>query len=351
MALTVELNPNETRLREAELRARTGKLRMRDVANELDVPEAALLEARLATGEATRLKRQDGEAGFGKIIEHVVAVGEVMALTRNAHCVHEQHGRYSQPKFYGAMGQVVGEVDLRIFTQHWCFGYAMREPLESGTRHSLQFFDEFGDAVHKIYVTQATDFGAFETLVADHTEPHPSPPTYTTKSSPKPESADESIDLDGFRLGWAKLEHSHAFYGLLNEYGVGRHQAMRLGGPDFVRQIDPKHVRKAFETCAFEKTPVMIFVSNAGCVQIHSGSIDNIKIMGPWFNILDPHFNLHLREDRISFAYVVRKPSVRGDVHAIELYDEDGFCFLQMFGERKPGETEREDWRSTVLSL
>lgn len=95
----------------------------------------------------------------------------------------------------------------------------------------------------------------------------------------------------------------------------------------------------------------MVFVGSRGCVQIHSGPVERIRRMGPWLNVLDPRFNLHLREDRIAEAYVVRKPSVRGDIHSLELFDASGGCFCQIFGARPPGGAERADWRELVSGL
>jgi putative hemin transport protein len=73
--------------------------------------------------------------------------------------------------------------------------------------------------------------------------------------------------------------------------------------------------------------------------------------MGPWVNVLDPRFNLHLRADRIASAWAVRKPSQRGDVHSLELYDADGLCFCQIFGARKSGDAERPDWRALITGV
>jgi putative hemin transport protein len=95
----------------------------------------------------------------------------------------------------------------------------------------------------------------------------------------------------------------------------------------------------------------MVFVGNPGCMQIHAGPVQRIEVVGPWLNVLDPRFNLHLREDRIAAAWVVRKPSANGDIHALELFDSDGDCVCQIFGERRMGETERIDWRSLVTDL
>src|SRR5262249_20710224 len=96
---------------------------------------------------------------------------------------------------------------------------------------------------------------------------------------------------------------------------------------------------------------IMCFVGNPGCIQIHTGPIKVLKAMGPWFNILDPRFNLHLREDAIAQAWVVKKPTSDGVVTSVELLDANGFCFTQFFGERKPGRAELENWRWIDNSL
>jgi putative hemin transport protein len=94
-----------------------------------------------------------------------------------------------------------------------------------------------------------------------------------------------------------------------------------------------------------------VFVGNPGCIQIHSGPVHNLKRMGPWFNVLDPDFNLHLREDKIVSAWVVYKPTRDGTVTSLELYDADDFCFAQLFGARKPGKPELEGWRAIAAAL
>jgi putative hemin transport protein len=337
--------------REAALRASGTTPRMRDAAAMLGVPEAALLEARRATGAAVRLRRPDGPGGFGAVVAQLPAAGEVMALTRNEACVHEKYGRYAPAEIEGSMGQVVGEIDLRLFLRAWAFGYRLTEETRSGPRTSLQFFDATGTAVHKVYATAATDPDGFDQIVADFADPDAAPATFAEIASEPAPRPDSEIDIAGFVAGWHALRHTHEFYGLLRRFGVGRAQAMRLGGPDLARPVLPGSARALLAATAANGVPVMVFVGNPGCVQIHSGPVHRIEVMGPWLNVLDPRFNLHLREDRIAGAWVVRKPSVNGEIHALELYDADGDCFCQIFGERHAGETERADWRELVTDL
>jgi putative hemin transport protein len=338
------------RARHAALVAAAGPVRARDAARRLGVSEAELAAARVAGGAGAALRR-DPERGLAPLLEALPAAGEMMALTRNAHCVSEVHGRYAPPGFVGGMAQVVGAIDLRLFLAHWAHAFAVEEDTRSGPRRSLQVFDAAGDAVHKVYATEATDPAAFAAIVEAFADPDPAPLAVAPPPAAAPDRPDAEIDVAALRAAWAALEHSHDFFGLLRRLGVSRAQALRLAGPDFARAVPAAAARTLLERAAAAETPLMIFVGNPGCVQIYSGPVRRIEVVGPWLNVLDPRFNLHLREDAIAGAWVVRKPSLRGDVHALELYDAAGFAFAQVFGLRPPGERERADWRALATGL
>ena len=274
-----------------------------------------------------------------------------MALTRNEACVSEKHGAYGKPSFHGAMGQVLGEIDLRLFVRHWAYGYAVTEETKSGERFSLQFFDGAGDAVHKIYAIDGSDRDLLDALVAEHADPEALPALYAPPLPDPAELPDADIDAEGLRYGWRTLQHSHDFFGLLREFCVTRRQAMRLGAPEFTHRVRTSAAEHLLTEASARGVPLMIFVGNRGCMQIFSGTVSRVARVNGWMNVLDPRFNLHLRSDLVDEAWVVRKPSARGDVHALELFDADGFCFAQFFGERKPGTTERDDWRALVTAL
>lgn len=335
---------------EARLRANGKTLRGRALAHAIGVPEAALVEARCLQNSAVPLRRPDGATGYGELLSHLVSAGGIMALTRNEACVSEMHGAYVQPSFHGSMGQVLGEIDLRLMLDHWVYGYAVTDQTKNGERRSLQFFDAAGEAVHKIYATASTDLRKFKGVGARYADAEVAPALFSRPPEASPESADAEIDAVGLLNGWRTLEHSHDFFGLLRKFGVSRPQAMRIGATVFTRPAPVSAVDDVLKAAAEQKIPLMIFVGNRGCIQIFSGLIDRVARVNTWLNVLDSRFNLHLRTDMIENAWLVRKPSARGDVHSLELFDADGFCFAQVFGERKPGTTERGDWRSLVTS-
>ncbi len=338
--------------REVELRGARPGLRRRDAAEALGVCEAALVEAlRISEGGALSLRRPTSPEGFGELLKELPPLGRLMALTRNEHCVHEVYGAYAAPQLFGAMGMTLGAIDLRLFLSNWRFGYALTEQTERGPRRSLHFFDASGEAVHKIYATAETDLEAWEALVSRWTDPAPAAPEYVAPPPRRAGRPDAEVELEALRAGWAAMRDPHDFETLLKKHDVTRIQALALVGEDFARPVARESIRTVLEGAAAGEVPLMVFVGNRGCIQIHTGAPRTVKVMGPWLNILDPGFNLHLREDRVASAWVTRKPAGADHVHALELYDETGFCFARVFGERHGDEAERADWRALATGL
>ncbi|MEM9044228.1 MAG: ChuX/HutX family heme-like substrate-binding protein [Pseudomonadota bacterium] len=320
--------------------------RTRDIADMLGVPEGLVLEAR--TGREVRRLGLKGPEFIG-VLEALKGVGSVMTLTRNDACVHETTGEIGEVAAHGAMGQVVGEIDLRLFLKQWHVGYAIEEETRSGLRHSVQVFDTTGRAVIKIYASVDTDMVAWEQSLAPYLDMETSVAAFSPAPPKTRDAPDSEIDVEVLREQWQALEHSHDFHKMLRELSVGREQALRLAGGDLASRIRNDVLERLLRLAAEKAVPIMCFVGNPGCIQIFSGEIQTVQMMGPWLNVMDPKFNLHLRTDRAAGAWVVRKPtSLRGVITSLELFDADGELICQFFGARPPGEGEREAWREIV---
>lgn len=288
------------------------------------------------------------------IFDRLTALGPVMALTRNASCVHEKDGVYDAIDLGKVMGLVLNhDIDLRMFLNRWVHALSVDTPLDDGgQRRSIQFFDAAGVAVHKIFSRPATDLAAWEALIADFIDSDadatPLFVPYPAKTADRP---DCEIDVDDLRLRWDALKDVHDFFAMLKKVGVGRLQAMRLVGAPYARPLPVDAILPMLEAASKDKVPIMCFVGNEGCIQIHSGPVSRIQPMGPWINVLDPGFNLHLRGDHVAHAFAVWKPQSDSAVNSIELFDGDGMLIAQFFGERKPGIPERADWQQLVERL
>lgn len=342
-------DPDALQQRWEALRADAPHTRIRNAAAALGVAEAQLLATRCGTG-VTRL---DGP--FGTLLTEVEPLGQVMALTRNEGAVHEKTGVYHNVKLMESheMGLVLDEaIDLRLFLSNWHVGFAVTTESAAGPRHSLQFFDETGTAVHKIFLTRKSDTAAYDALVDRYRHRNQSRKQPVEPPAPRdPGTPDDAINQAAFLEDWAALRDTHDFFPLLKEHAVGREQALRLAEGRFTRRVPPESLRQTLTAAAAQEAPIMIFVGNRGCLQIHTGPVRKLKPTPPWFNVLDPGFQLHLNEEHVASAWVVEKPTRDGTVTSLELLNADGEVLALLFGKRKPGLPERDDWRGIIRSL
>ena len=315
-------------------RSEQPKTRARDLAEQLGVTEAHLIAAAVDGVEVVRL-----ECDMDRLFALVRALGPVLALTRNAHCVHERDGTYLDYHSGQHASMVLGpDIDLRMFPRHWVHAFATRQ----GDRRSVQIFDAAGDAVHKIHLRPHSDIAAFDALVAAlraedqsdiiHTEPRK--PTEAPRASP-----DKRDDLRG---EWEVMSDTHQFLRLTSKLKMNRLGAYRIVGEDKAKALTPDTVSEVLRQAAARQIPLMIFVGNMGCIQIHGGLIHRVEPMGPWMNVLDPGFNLHLRSDKVAEVYLVRKPTKHGMAVSLEAFDAEGMVILQIFGQRAPGNEQSQ---------
>ncbi|HEX8298386.1 MAG TPA: ChuX/HutX family heme-like substrate-binding protein [Rubricoccaceae bacterium] len=336
----------------SDYRAANPSARIRTAAQDLGASEAQLVATGI-DGAAVALAPPAG--GWRALLPELEAFGDVMALTRNDACVHERHGVYHTFDVALPHGMALvanEEIDLRLFCARWASAFAVAAGEPGKERRSLQFFDRHGDAVHKVFLTAASDRAAYDAFVDAHRAPTDAAPlTVTPRTAPVTDRPDADIDADAFLAGWTGLQDTHDFFPLLRDHGVGRVQALRLAEGRYTERTEATAVRRAIEAAAADGTPIMVFVGNPGAIQIHTGPVQNLMTREPWFNVLDERFNLHLDETRIAEAYVVVKPTADGDVTAVEAYDAAGNQIVQLFGKRKPGQPELGAWRDIVAGL
>ena len=339
------------KVRYQQLKREKPEIRARNAAQELGVSEGSLLAAQVGSG----VMRLDDNAQA--ILKDVLSLNEVMALTRNESCVHERKGLYDNCHFFShdrkSMGLFLNpDIDLRLFMEHWKYCFFAVEPGRGKIRKSLQFFDKSGEAVHKIYLTSGSDAKALDVLVSHHR--HTRQDTFIETEPYAPEtfdSAQSKVDWDGFRMAWKSLKDTHDFKPMLRRFGVRREQALEGIGQEFAYQVSNDSVRRTLEQARDRQCEIMVFVGNRGCIQIHTGLVSRLAGHGSWYNVLDPKFSLHLREDRIARSWVTRKPTEDGMVTALEIFDKEGELIVLFFGRRKPGIPEQELWRQIIETL
>jgi putative hemin transport protein len=342
---------------------RERKLRHRDAAAELGISECEAVATAIGQRAPAGSVRLAGP--WPALFEQVPQLGPVMALTRNETTVHEKTGCFEDMSHDGQVGLALGkDIDLRIFYMRWAHAFAVSEETPQGMQRSLQFFDAQGGAIHKVFLREGSDLAAWLALVERNAHPDQTPgqavepastaPAAARADAPDPVDAPDPLDaLDpsfvrAFQQAWLDMTDTHEFFPLLRKFKLARTQALRLAPTDFAFRVNEGAARLLLQEAARQGTSIMCFVGNPGMIQIHTGPVARVEVMGPWLNVLDPGFNLHLREDRIAAAWVVKKPTRDGVVTSLELFDAAGDAMAMFFGERKPGVPELRAWRSLI---
>ncbi|MCT8341478.1 MULTISPECIES: hemin-degrading factor [Photorhabdus] len=324
----------------------------RDLAAYLNVSEGELLHSRVGI-DAKRLN-----VDAPTLLEELAVVGEIKAITRNDFAVHEQIGRYENTHFSSHAGLVLNprELDLRIFFGHWSSIFYLVEPAKNGVRHSIQFFDHQGDALHKVYATGNTDITAWEALIEKYqAEDNPTlvikpieEITYSTLTNELKAQLDKE---------WRAMTNVHQFFTLLKNHNLSRQQVFNAVQDDLAYKVGNSALNELINAAYNDQNEIMIFVSNHGCVQIFTGKLERLmphqeeNSDQKWINIFNRNFTLHLIESAIAESWVTRKPTEDGFVTSLELFDANGNQIAQLFGQRTEGTPEQTQWREQVAAL
>lgn len=340
---------NELKQQAADLKNNKPQLRNRNAAAELGISEFEYMTLDIGPDRILL------DADWKEVLLEVHKMGYVMGLTRNESCVHERKGVYDNISFtdgHANMGVAVNpDIDLRLFMNSWTYGIAVivrREKLDD--LYSLQFYSAEGEAIHKIYSTKKSDLDAYHSIV-EKFKAEKQEPIILDRSSfvaPEVKAPNPNPNIEGLQKDWLKLKDTHGFFGMLRRYKLTRIQALENAPEGMAEKIDIDSIYRMLELAVERQVSIMCFTGNQGCIQIHTGPIQNLKEMRGWYNILDPKFNLHLNTEDIDQAWIVRKPTTDGIVTSVEYFDKEGELITYFFGARKPGIPELDSWREIV---
>ena len=326
-------------------RADNPKMRDRDLADKLGISEAQLVAADV--GETvTRIT-----ADMDRIMPALTRFGEVMALTRNEACVIEKVGEYDNftPGQHAAL--IVNEtIDLRMFPGRWVHGFAIEQETERGMRRTIQVFDAAGDAVHKVFLRENSKAEHWADVVAELRIDDQSNTLAVEQREPVEPAKGDPAKARKLREEWDKLTDTHQFLMMTRRLKMNRLGAYRIAGEPYARRLGNEAIEQLLHKAAETATPIMVFVGNQGCIEIHTGPVHKIVEMGPWINVLDPGFDLHLRRDHIAEVYAATKSTRRGDAISVEAFDARGYLIAQFFGVlREDGAAEK--WNALVAGF
>lgn len=300
------------------LRENNPTLRIRDAAEELGTSEGQLVALETGTS-STRLNNH-----LPGLLQALHRLGPLMGLTRNDHAVHEAHARYQNLKIVGrALLVEDAGVSAALFLDHWKFAFARTEMARGQARHSLQFFDKGGDAVHKIYLTEQSDLDSFSDLIE----------TFRADDQSDVLDVASQVSQENPRLKPHDLWSKH----LLSDWPEPS-SGSAITVPDLclnsasvtVEALPDMIIEALLQEASKQAIPLIIAVGNRGAVQMFRGPIEKVLRTGPWINVLDETFNLHLRDTQIATGWLVREKAEEATI-SLCWFDEKGQLILQIF--------------------
>ena len=352
-------NSNDIRKSFAYLRGEK-KMRHHEIAKFLQISEAQLIDAHVGISKvdvvqslpniarAVRLKND-----WPEILRHIEALGEVLALTRNKYGVHEKICHYENISLQSQVGQVSSaQFDLRLLYKNWEFAYLFEENKANVLQKSIQFFDECGVPVHKIFllpISSHVQFEYIENFLADSSQE-----SGILVEEKYQEMTDEvsldlsSFDYEAFKLDWNKLKEGNHFYELLKKYQINRLQAFELVGEEFAEPLEIHSVKFLLDSVVHFQVPIKLCVGNRGAIQTYKGPLRKVLESNAWLSVLDPYFNLHLSMSEIGHIWLVRKPSQDGILSSMELLDHQGNVVAILLGDKSVGLPEPVAWRDLL---
>lgn len=296
------------------------------------------------------------------ILEQLENFSEVESIVRNGLAVHEKTAQYKNLKLGDNMGIAlnVGGLDLRFFMNRWKHMLAVTDITRSDKpSYGIQFYDEQGAAIDKVYLRKTTAQAI--THWQDMIQQHVALVTDNELAiSTKEQLKDWQYKMltedkrDELQRRWRKMTDVHQFYYLLNKLEIDRASSYRQAPEGATYQLDNAAVVATFEQARDTQCPIMIFVGNSGMVQIQTGTVQTLKRMGDWFNILDKdhnNFTLHLKDKGLDQVWCVKRPTKDGIVTCIEGFDRFGTSIFSVFGQRLEGTPELTEWQKITATI
>ena len=296
------------------------------------------------------------------VLKQFETFGDMESIVRNELAVHEKMAPYHNLKLGEKMGLAlnVGGLDLRFFMWQWRHMLAVTDTSRADKpSYSIQFYNGEGAAIDKVYLRELSDenIANWQALIAAQQQTVNTETLTLEVQAPLSEWRYKALNEEAreqLQQGWQAMTDVHQFHTLLKNLDIDRASSYHQAPEQMTQQLDISAVEAVFTHARDAKCPIMIFVGNSGLVQIQTGTVQTLKRMGDWFNILDKDhndFTLHLKDRALAQVWCVKRPTKDGIVTCIEGFDGHGVSIFSVFGQRLEGTPELAEWQQIVATV
>jgi len=298
--------------------------RHRDIASLLNVTEVELIDSHVGVTKLESIKSFPNLArairlkpSWPSIIQDSQGFGEVMGLTRNAHAVHENLAFYKHTSSIDGVGMVLSEeLTMRLMYEKWEHGYLFEECKSTVLQRSIQFFDEFGTSVHKIFLMPHSHHWFFDELAKRWADSNQEPGVIVQE-----------------KLAHDQQINKGALASIIEERHANQRESINL---DVVQSLLSSSVEL--------KLPLIITVQNDGANQSHDGVLGEIRDHNHWLHLINEQFNCHLQLAQMPKICVNHQESP----YSIEMMSEEGFILASIALSTKATPADRLAWEDLL---
>ena len=277
-------NPNNT------------KVRIRDAAKKLDVSEAELLSTLIEY--SVDYINFDSYQNF---IKKILSLDKIMLLTRSDNVVHEiiintndieinQHDLIYNKNTQNPL--------LQIKSDDIAYTFSELKEHQGKNLFSFQFFNGYGDSIAKIYLKGKTE-SLFRKIILEHKI------DYDYSIQKKQPHINKKIDCSN---------------SLSIEYKSIPKNATKFKAS---KKFDGTTLRTVMEGLAKKSISVQFHAIAPNAVQYYYGKIKNVIDYGPWINVIDKTFNIHILENKIVSSQLDSFKMNNKNYHSLVWFDSN----------------------------
>ncbi len=291
-----------------DLKKERGRMPTRDGAKELEVSEAALVNA--MTSETTVRLRDD----FRSILEHVKDFGRIMGLVRNDNFVAMPIGDFSELSFDSTRGHAKGgNIDLTFDLEHWASAYAMKELSHDTLRRMIQIFDDSGEAVLKVVLWSNDGNDAFDAFMDEFKVDTSTPP----------------IDNQTGASGWQKFTAAD--------------------NARIITDNAPTRTQNFLQSCIDSDLEIELQIPTNASLETYRGPLRKLEPRDTpgWIDLRYPHFTTHFGVGSVAKISVAQE---NGALGAVTLIDQSDRIICRVSSAAPEDVSVQDGWSTAVTN-
>ena len=270
------------------------KIRIRDAANQLGVSEAELLSTEICQNTFFLSINN-----YNTFFQDILSLDKIMFLIRSNSVVHEKIVRTKDIKlinnylFYNESNNSnLLKFDIKLFK----YAFFQSKKHRKIDLKSFQIFNFKGDAILKIYL-KGDDKIKFNEIGLKYKCNY----NYELQSKSVVKSNNNN-----------PKKHIDLYFKDIVEKSKKR---------EYFLKENP--LRRILASTSKSKELIQIYAIGLGTIQYHEDIVDKIIDYGPWINVIDEDFNLHVLEKKLTQFILTEYKNKSQLYYAIDFYDCD----------------------------